>query len=123
MDVLDDLIGECGEVTGVNPWLTYGEPLHRMREFGITLKEMDMMDEAKLSSEQMRTLVSCLLGGKKNDYPRPEMEWEAFEAEVRTRNAQTGTIWCPKTCQMKDWIRETQLAKCYGPKKSSCAIS
>jgi hypothetical protein len=60
MDVLDDLFGEGEEVVEGNPWITYGEPLHRMREFGITLKEMDLIDEAKLSSEQMRTLVAAM---------------------------------------------------------------
>jgi hypothetical protein len=60
MDVLDDLFGEGEEVVEGNPWITYGEPLHRMREFGITLKEMDLIDEARLSSEQMRTLVAAM---------------------------------------------------------------
>lgn len=126
MDVLDDLFGESEEVSTANPWLTYGEPLHRLREFGITLKEvstthqtpaltlclpyaliqieqsilffcvyitcvpffcapvkMDLLDEAKLSSEQMRTVCTALLGGKKNDYPRPEIEWRLFKVSSR----------------------------------------
>ena len=44
----------------MNPWLTYGEPLHRLREFGVTAKEMDMIDEAKLSAEQMKYLCSAM---------------------------------------------------------------
>ena len=34
MDVLDDLEGEAAEVNEAQPWLTYGAPLHRLREWG-----------------------------------------------------------------------------------------
>jgi hypothetical protein len=53
MDVLDDFFGEAKEIHEVNPWLTYGEPLHRMREFGVTLKELDKIDEHLLPAEDM----------------------------------------------------------------------
>jgi hypothetical protein len=39
-------------VCGNNPWLTYGEPLQRLREFGCHVKELDQLDEAKLTKEQ-----------------------------------------------------------------------
>ena len=57
---MDDFKSEANEVAKANPWLTYGEPLHRMREFGITVKEMDLLDEGKLSLEQMRAVVATV---------------------------------------------------------------
>lgn len=60
MDILDDFEGEAQEIHNHNPWLVYGEPLHRLREWGITLKEFDLLDEAKLSSEQMRAVIAYL---------------------------------------------------------------
>ena len=53
MDVLDDPIGESREIVKNNNWLTYGAPLHRLREFGVIAKEFDMLDETMLSADQM----------------------------------------------------------------------
>lgn len=60
IDVLDDQVGDAKQVKEHNPWLTYGEPLHRLREFGASMKEMDIIDESTVSSEQMRVLCSYL---------------------------------------------------------------
>jgi hypothetical protein len=60
LDILDDFPGEAKEVMSKNAWLVYGEPLHRLREWGVSLKEFDLLDEAKLSSEQMRAICAYL---------------------------------------------------------------
>lgn len=60
MDVIDDLVGEAKEISRVNNWLTYGEPLQRLREWGVHMKEMDLIDEKKLTADQMRAVVALL---------------------------------------------------------------
>ena len=60
MDVIDDPLGEGQQIQTKNDWLTYGLPLHRLREFGVTMKEIDMIDESSLSAEQMKSFC-CLL--------------------------------------------------------------
>lgn len=60
IDVLDDQLGDAKQVYEVNRWLTYGEPLHRIREFGASMKEMDILDEKTLAMEQMRVICAYL---------------------------------------------------------------
>lgn len=57
MDVLDDLSEDARQVRLVNPWLTYGEPFHLLREFGSCVKELDLID----GKECFWTLQSHLL--------------------------------------------------------------
>lgn len=60
MDVIDDLCGEAAEIYRKNPFLSYGEPLHRLREFGCSVKELDLLDETTLSLEQIRRLAATM---------------------------------------------------------------
>lgn len=60
MDVIDDFYGEAREIKAKNPWLTYGEPLHRMREFGVHIKEIDLLDEQPCELVQIRQICSIL---------------------------------------------------------------
>ena len=56
MDVLDDIQAEAEEIFEFNPWLTYGEPIHKLREWGVSLKEIDLLDESLLSVDQMKAV-------------------------------------------------------------------
>lgn len=51
---------ESKQVYELNPWLTYGEPMHRLRELGFHLPFLDRLDEDAYSADDIHTLATFL---------------------------------------------------------------
>eukprot|EP00607_Mallomonas_marina_P010053 CAMPEP_0182419714 /NCGR_PEP_ID=MMETSP1167-20130531/4103_1 /TAXON_ID=2988 /ORGANISM="Mallomonas Sp, Strain CCMP3275" /LENGTH=253 /DNA_ID=CAMNT_0024594777 /DNA_START=260 /DNA_END=1018 /DNA_ORIENTATION=- len=104
IDVLDDCRGEADTVYKYNKWLTYGKPLHRLREIGIRFKELDFLDRGKLSHDQMRSMCALLVSdGKSSELPDPKSDWKAFYDAVQDRVKASPMVYCPRTNKMKPW--------------------
>jgi hypothetical protein len=56
-DIIRYYQGEATEVYLYNPWLTYSIGLHRLREAGLALDDMDLLDEETLSFGEATLLV------------------------------------------------------------------
>ncbi len=91
VDVLNDLTSEAAEVDKINPWLTYGEPLHRMRGWGVHMRIMDLLDEQGLTKSQLHKFCCSLFGV---DMPSFEVDPALFEAAIANANAREGHTFC-----------------------------
>lgn len=120
MDVLDDLSREAKEVHSGNSWLTYGEALHRVREFGIPLKEMDLLDEKKLSPDELRTMCWVVLGGNIDEYPHPAADFDDFISVLETKIKDNPEVWSPAHSKMRPWIEVQSIIKIYKRNKCAC---
>jgi len=60
LDILDDLVGEAKEVSHHNSWMSYGEPIQRLREFGSSVSELDMLDEQAVGMDQIRVICEFM---------------------------------------------------------------
>ncbi len=109
MDVLDDLEGEAEEIREHNSWLTYCEPLHRIREFGIPVKELDLLDEKALNLDQIRLFCALLFGGSPDSYPHPQVDNAEFKAMIKTQMNKTGKVFDPISKTQSPWINLSKV--------------
>ena len=114
MRVLDDVEAEAVEVVSNNPWLTYGEPLHRAREFGVQLGAIDVLEERQLSKVEIKSVAEVLLAAPGSDQaplPDPEADWETFVQSVATAQHDLPLVYCPVNKQQRSWINVLELRK------------
>lgn len=125
LDIIDDLFGEAEGVMGVNPWINYGNPLQRLREFGVHIKEMDMIDESQLTDSMMRKVLSVLFNEPMKSVPDNRADWDHFSAWVNERNLMTPKTFNPSTSTITEeyWINAKKLKELYGPPGSCCTIA
>ena len=123
MDVLDDLVHDAKQVKLHNPWIRYGDELHRLREFGASMKEMDLIDESCLGAEQMSVFASMFLGVQ---LPHPDLDFPSFLAKVKKANDKLDKIFDPLLLSFQSWIDIPELRRIYGGgtnRSSSCTIT
>lgn len=117
MDVIDDIVGEAHEIKKVNPYLAYGLPLHRLREFGCANSLLDLLDETALSVAQVHQLVGLIYGDLGAAVPHPSIDWQAFiqALDGAQRKDPGGNVWDPCRNRVVPWFDLRSLSRKYGP--------
>jgi len=126
LDIISDYMQEGKQITTANPWLTYGEPLHRMREFGMIMKEMDMLDESLLGTDEMYAMCKAILGrgpqGTDAPLPDPSNGFDMFYSALKQANAREPETWDPVTRGGREWIHASTVSRKYNPSAACCTM-
>jgi hypothetical protein len=115
LEVLDDLAGEAKEVRIHNKWLNYGLPLHRMRMMGFSNRILDILDERKLSKDELREFFRILFGNSSLDgVPDPDVDWKGFLASIARLVEKEKCVANPITRKLEPWVNMKRLRKDFG---------
>jgi len=123
MDVLDDMLGESEEVYSANPWLTYSEAFHRMREFGVHMKELDLIDEQLLSPDQVRIVCGMLFKIPPSEIPHPEAEFNRFVSFIQSTNNAGPRVFNLNNKKLSPLVDVDKIRYLYSPTRDTCIIS
>jgi len=124
MDVLSSPYHESIDVHGANAWLSYNYFLHRAREFGITLREVDELHDTPLTTNQLRTFASIILGIPRDLVPAPEQhEGRDFchFVEERQQHMPEPVVHNLFKREARAWF-DVEILKKKLRKKSACAV-
>jgi hypothetical protein len=113
LDILDDFESEAKEVYAYNDWLTYALPLHQLRSSGTSLKYFDLIDEKKLSLDQMQQFIAILFQVPLSSMPDVFTNWSAFMSYVADYASSGKKVWCPVERDYKCWIDMEKLKRAY----------
>ncbi|KAI2506864.1 hypothetical protein MHU86_7549 [Fragilaria crotonensis] len=127
LEVLDDYMDEAKEVNKYNPWLTYGLPLHRCREMGFHDKLLDMLDEQKLTLDEVSQFIRLLLGEaspsagttKTLRCADPHADWDGFIRDLKEILSANDLTYHPIRKRLRSWIDLAVLERSYGPNSHS----
>jgi hypothetical protein len=110
LDILDDYMSEAKEVQRHNKWLNYAPVLHRIREHGGTRRLFDLLDERKLTKDELRDFAATLFGESlmADDMPDPQSDWKNFCQTIDWLDSAETRPWNPMTGQPGPWIDPTK---------------
>ena len=122
--VLGSHVTVASNVALLNPWLTYGEPLHRAREYGVTMvPSMDLIASRKLDETEIRSVIEMLLQlpSTTTTSSTSRSGWPVFMASVyaavstkttsESQNQGQGQWYCPARRRHLPWINLDELEK------------
>lgn len=114
VEVLDDFSAEAQEVYNVNKWINYALPIHRMRELGFEHRLFDLIDERKLTKDEVYEYCQLLFGNEAmHDCPSSVGNWDGFKKYISKLSNIEPKPWNPVTKRVESWISVPKLEEQY----------
>lgn len=121
LEVLDDYFQEAQELHKYNKWINYAHCLHRAREMGFHHRMFDLLDERKLTLDEVREYFVFLFGEAKTRYlPDPGEDFKGFLAAAKVIIDGEPKVFNPIHKKETRWVDIKKLAKAYNGR---CNIS
>jgi len=112
IEVIDDFVNEAKEIYGLNPWLTYGIPLHRLREIGTHIRLLDFLDEHEYTLSEIRDFMKLFFGTKEivDAAPDPNFDLSGYMKYIESKVfSKEEECWSPIKRKVQPWINIKKL--------------
>lgn len=120
LEVLDDFLNEAQEIYEHNKWINYALPLHRAREMGFHHRMFDLLDERRLTLDEVREYFTFLFNPPSNSLPDPVVNFKGFLKAAQKLLQKEPKQYNPISKKETPWVDLKKLAKAY--KETSCQI-
>ena len=105
---------EAAEVSKCNKWLNYSLTLHRCREIGFRHRLFDLIDERRLTVDEIKEFCVILFGKGADHWADPASDWLDFTDQVKLHMLNEKDQFDPIKERMGPWINVRALNKMYG---------
>jgi len=125
IEVIDDFVNEAKVIHELNPWLTYGIPLHRLREIGTHIRLLDFLDEHEYTLSEVRDFMKLFFGTKEivDAAPDPNLDLSGYMKYIESKVfSKEEECWSPIKRKVQPWINIKKLDRRASLKKPFKAI-
>lgn len=121
LEVLDDFFQEAKELYKYNKWINYTLPLHRAREMGFHHRMFDLLDERRLTLDEVREYFDFLFGSERmQNIPDPIHNFKGFMKGVQRLIESEPKQYNPIAKKDTPWVDLKKLSRAY--KDKNCSV-